>query len=71
MAGLPSGAQLAPRGVEAGRGRSLGFVKARQNRELARQGYSANWAARHLRAAPSPSFSRISSNFIPTSVRAA
>src|SRR5687767_10804189 len=34
-------------------------------------GQSWNWAARHLRAAPSPSFSRISSNFIPTSVRAA
>ena len=33
--------------------------------------YSANWAARQRRAAPRPSFSRISSNFIPTSVRAA
>jgi hypothetical protein len=33
--------------------------------------YSANCAARQRSAAPSPSFSRISSNFMPTSVRAA
>ena len=33
--------------------------------------YSANWAARQRNAAPSPSLSRISSNFTPTSVRAA
>ena len=33
--------------------------------------YSANCAARQRRAAPRPSFSRISSNFTPTSVRAA
>ena len=32
---------------------------------------SANWDARHLSAAPRPSCSRISSNFIPISVRAA
>ena len=33
--------------------------------------YSANCAARHFSAAPRPSFSLISSNFIPPSVRAA
>ena len=33
--------------------------------------YPANCDARHFSAAPSPSFSRISSNFMPTSVRAA
>jgi len=33
--------------------------------------YSANWAARQRRAATSPSRSRISSNFTPTSVCAA
>ena len=33
--------------------------------------YSANCAARQRSAAPSPSFSLISSNFVPTSVRAA
>jgi hypothetical protein len=34
-------------------------------------GRYSNWAARQRSAAPRPSFSRISSNFTPTSVRAA
>jgi hypothetical protein len=39
--------------------------------DLGRPRRHSNCAALHLRAAPKPSFSRISSNFIPTSVRAA
>lgn len=54
-------------------GTRLTLACAKCNTEVwsGRGPYSLNCAARQRSAAPSPSFSRISSNFVPTSVRAA
>ena len=68
---VPAAADDQPRVFYAAHGFAEALARRAGTRRQKRHRYSANWAARQRRAAPSPSFSRISSNFVPTSVRAA